>query len=290
MGTDAPPPATPEERLERGEVLVHAEAPFVLPGGDDRAFLLGQRLAARLHKNISYDPSTGRVSGFVRAGEGQEERLRAILGAFSQAVTEWVCATFPRYTPGLGLDRVSFRPLEEATRRARPTARNDLLHIDAFPNRPSHGRRLLRVFVNLSPTEPRVWATSEAFRKLLARHGGAAQPGAGWLRHLGARVLSAFRPAHARASAFDHFMLRFHDHLKSCDEVQTRSPRRLWTFPPGSAWLAMTDACLYAELRGQFALEHSYFLDPSCLALPAEAPAALVAAAGLLGWPGRRAA
>jgi len=75
-------------------------------------------------------------------------------------------------------------------------------------------------------------------------------------------------------------MLRFHDYLKGNDEFQERAPKKLWTFPPGSAWVAMTDACSHAVLRGRYALEHSYFVEPSVLAVPDESPAALLARAG----------
>src|SRR5262249_60200577 len=94
---------------------------------------------------------------------------------------------------------------------------------------------------------------------------------------LGAGILGLVRLG--RRSAYDAFMVRFPDYLKHSEEVQSRSPRRLWRFPPGSAWVAMTDACAYADLRGRFALEHSFFVSPDVLALPAESPAALLAAA-----------
>ena len=40
------------------------------------------------------------------------------------------------------------------------------------------------------------------------------------------------------------------------------------TFYPAlyAVWLAMTDACTYAVLRGRFALEHSFFITPRVLA------------------------
>jgi hypothetical protein len=71
-------------------------------------------------------------------------------------------------------------------------------------------------------------------------------------------------------------MLRFHDYLKKNEEFQERTRKRLWKFEPGSAWLAMTDACSHAVLRGRFALEHSYFVSPSVLAVPEESPEALL--------------
>jgi 3-deoxy-D-manno-oct-2-ulosonic acid (Kdo) hydroxylase len=263
-------------RLERGEVVVFPQAPFPLPELDDRAFLLEQQLGPLVHKNISYDPATCRLGGHVRRGREQEERLRSILLNFSQSVTTWLPTVLPGYVGGIDVDRVSFRPLEEATRRLRATARNDLLHVDAFPNRPSQGRRLLRLFVNLNPTEPRVWATSEPFTRLLERFRAELdrlQPSrAGWLLDLGTTMFEILRTRESRQSEFDRFMLRLHDFLKTNEEFQERARKKILTFPPGSAWLAMTDGFSYGELRGQFALEHSFFIRNEVLGLPECAP------------------
>jgi hypothetical protein len=269
-----------EERLERGQLLVHSPAPFDLPRGDDIEFLLHQRLGLG-HKNISLDPATGRITGCIVESGRQASRLIRLLSAFSHSVLDWLNATLPCYAPGLHVDRATFRPLEEATRRLRPTARNDVLHIDAFPTRPSGGRRILRVFANINPIEPRVWITSEPFGRLLEKFGHEVglpgRAGPHWLKGLGQRVLGVF---HSGRSPYDAFMLRFHDFIKSHEGFQRRAPKRRWTFPPNSAWMAMTDACTYAELRGQFALEHSFFVDQDVLALPHEAPIALLRHAG----------
>ncbi len=275
------PPADLAERLERGELIYHPVCPFPLPAEADRAFLARQRVAVAAHKNISYDPAGGRLAGFARRSEEQAERLRQVLASFSRSVTAWLGEQLPRYRERWQPDRASYRPLEEATRHLRPHARNDLLHIDTFPTRPSQGWRILRVFVNVNPTEPRVWVTSETFAHLLAHYGRAAGlPGrGGWA----ARVLRAFprllgarRPAR---SPYDGFMLRFHHFLKSCDDFQDRAAKRVWGFAPGSMWMAMTDGVSHAALRGSHALEHSYFIAPETLALPGESPAALLARA-----------
>jgi hypothetical protein len=271
-----------EERLERGEVLYYPVAPFPLPQGADLELLLRQQLGSLAHKNISYDPATGKVNGYARSCAAQVGPLREVFAAFSRSVTGWLTQTLPAYSAGWDLDRVSFRPQEEATRRLRLTARNDLLHVDAFPGRPSHGRRILRVFANINPLEPRIWVTSDPFARLLGRYGEAAGlpggPVAGWLQQLGQGVLSLLQPR-GRRSVYDTFMLRFHDFLKLSEDFQERGPKRLWTFPPGSAWLAMTDACSHSVLRGRYALEHSYFVSPATLALPDESPPALLEAA-----------
>jgi hypothetical protein len=268
------------ELLERGELVYFPTCPFPLPAEPDLVFLRQQRLARFVHKNISLDPATGRVTGFVKQGGGQGRRLAGLLGEFSRRVNAWLSQLLPRYAAGCRSDRATLRSEEEATRQLRHTARNDLLHIDAFPNRPSWGRRILRVFANIHPSEPRVWVTSEPFADLLRRHGEAAGlPGKGssWLGQLGQGMLQLFRPGAVRRSVYDAFMLRFHDYLKLDDAFQERGPKRLWTLAPGSAWMAFTDACSHCVLRGRWALEHSFFIDPDVLALPDQAPAALLA-------------
>ena len=266
-------------RLERGEILAFPSAPFTLPQGDDLSMLFESQLAA-LSKNISYNPATRQASGFVVQGRAQSEALVRLFDAFSHNVTQWLASLLPEYSTAWTLDRATFRSEEEATRRLRQTARNDLLHIDAFPNRPSQGRRILRVYVNVNPTEPRVWLTSDPFAKLLERYGAEAglpsQQAGGWLEQFGEGVFGIFRPGPLRRSPYDHFMLRFHNFLKLHEEFQERGSKHLWSFAPGSVWLAMTDACSHAVLRGRYALEHSYFVPPHVLALPDEAPAALV--------------
>jgi hypothetical protein len=199
-----------------------------------------------------------------------------------------VSAVLPGYPRAWRLDRVSYRPEEEATRVLRLKARNDLLHVDAFPSRPTNGWRILRVFTNVNPAEPRIWVTSDPFARLLERFGReAGLPGA-WGADGGAlslalralrSALHAFRPGRVRRSPYDEFMLRFHDYLKAHDDFQERGPKKFWSFAPGSAWLCFTDAASHAVLRGRYALEHSYFVAPEALALPDESPAALLARA-----------
>jgi hypothetical protein len=270
------------ERLERGEVIHYPVCPFSPPTGDDHRFLLEQRLGNRAHKNISYDPYTGKASGFAFRSPAQAVCLRDLLESFSQTATAWLTAALPRYVGAWQLDRVSFRPEEEATRRLRVTARNDLLHVDAFPSRPTNGYRILRLFVNISTTDPRVWVTSHPFPQLLSRYGtevGLPRDAPRWFRQIHHGIIGLFRPARPRRSVYDAFMLRFHNFLKQNEHFQEHCPKRFWHFLPGSAWMVLTDTASHAVLRGRFALEHSYFLAPQTLALPDEAPAALLARA-----------
>jgi hypothetical protein len=285
----SPPTAPPEESLERGELVFWPECPFPLPGDADRAFLRGQELASRNHKNISYDPHTGRATGFRRSSPAQAERLRGVLADFARTATAWLAGVLPRYAAAWQPDRATLRPAEEATRPLRLTARNDLLHIDNFPTRPARGRRLLRLFVNVNPTEPRVWVTSEAWPALLQRFQRAG--------HDPLRLLPTKRdwtaplgvwPAnlHGR-SAYDACLLRMHHFLKTDEAFQDRGVKRFWSFPPGSAWLLFADGLSHAVLRGRYALEHSFFVPRESWARPADAPLAYLER---LATPGRRAA
>src|SRR5439155_20544286 len=86
-----------EARLERGGIEYFPVCPFQLPVGEDRLFLLEQRLASRSHKNISYDPHTGRASGFARTSAAQAERLRSLLASFARHATSWLARTLPHY-------------------------------------------------------------------------------------------------------------------------------------------------------------------------------------------------
>lgn len=266
------------ERLERSELVYFRQCPFPTPEGDDHRFLLEQKLARGGHKNISYDPHTDKVGGYHPGDRAKAERMHRLLAAFSRNATGWLAAALPQYVRAWCLDRVSFRPVEEATRQLRLTARNDLLHVDAFPTRPTNGHRILRCFVNINPTEPRIWVTSDPFARLLERYGREvglpARAGLGLGSRLRDGVIRLFNPERRRRSVYDEFMLRFHDFLKMNDVFQEHCPKRYWSFPPGSCWLVFTDAVSHGALRGRAALEHSYFVSPDALLMPTAAPAA----------------
>ena len=269
-------------RLERGELLTFAPCPFPLPAGDDLTFLFNQKLRGPLSKNISYDPRRGRVSGFAVQSAEATHRLGGLIAGFAEHALRWLASVLPGYAPLWEMDRATFRPDEEATRRLRPTARNDFLHFDAFPSRPSQGRRILRLYVNIHPTDPRIWATSETFDRLLERYGAlAGLPGAArgdWLHRVGENMLRLLGPADMVRSAYDRFMLRLHHFLKLHEPFQERAPKKIWRFAPATAWLLFTDMLSHAELRGRYALELSLFVPTEALALPHLAPQALLSA------------
>ena len=268
------------ERLERGALVTFAPCPFAVPHGEEHAFLCSQRLRGMRRECISYDPRQNRAHGFVRQSAAHAERLRDVLAGSADRATHWLAAMLPRYAAGWELARVAFHPAEEATRRLRPAQRNDLLHIDAAPLRSTYGRRTLRLFVNLHPTDPRVWLTSLPFAELLQNYGAevglpvsSAAPWRGLLR--------LFQPRRPPAAAlYKDFRQRLRDYLMQHDGFQERAPKKCWHFPPGTAWLTFTDGISHAELRGRFVLEFTFFIAPESLACPELAPRILFERAG----------
>jgi 3-deoxy-D-manno-oct-2-ulosonic acid (Kdo) hydroxylase len=152
------------EELEAGNILFFARSP-VRFSEEEQGFLLGQRQpGAAYHKNIAYCPAQDVLTG-VAAG-ADRDRLKVILRNFSAQTVELLARLMPHYAASWRVDFTSFRPLEEAGRSLSVHARNGLLHVDAFPTRPTNGGRILRSFSNINPRQLRVWITGDAFQAL----------------------------------------------------------------------------------------------------------------------------
>ena len=298
-------------QLEQGNILFFSTIPFEFPAAE-REFLLDQRQSGKAyHKNIAYRPSEDRLSGSAKGSREEEDRLRRVMRSYSERCTRFLSALLPRYAAEWKIDFASFRPQEEAGRQIRQRARNDLLHIDSFPTRPTNGDRILRFFSNINPSSARVWLTGETFEEL-AQHIRPAdqwgpQPGPDdsiTRRTLnGAKTLLPrqersiiSRAAHsvlgiarsaglplAYASPYDKFMHRFHNYLKQNQPFQDACPKRRWEFPPNSSWIVFTDMVSHAVLSGRFALEQTYIVSRRSLLFPGKAPAALLE--NLVGYP-----
>jgi hypothetical protein len=263
-------------QLEAGEILFFSRPPFDL-SQQDLDFLVSLRPAdSRLHKNISYRPSEDRLRGFSGSNE-EESRVHGIMRRYYSAVHGFVSQFLAPYASKLQIDYASFRPLEEQGRDLPLHKKNDLLHVDAFPSRPTRGGRILRVFTNANPRQSRVWMVGPRFPEL-AREFAAPAGLHQFVSSGGARrgFLHALRSAGLPVpdrSAYDEFMLSFHDWLKENTAFQSdsRKQQRL-EFPPLSTWLVFTDGVPHAALSGQFALEQTFIIPPEALVAPNVAP------------------
>jgi hypothetical protein len=280
-------PAAAQERsryycqsLEGGDILFWPDTPFALPQSH-RSFLLGLRQPNTAHhKNISYKPGRTRVQG-ITMESADREKLAGIMESYSRGIAEWLGNFLLPYAGHWQVDFASFRSIEEQGRDMPVNKRNDLLHVDAFPTRPSNGNRILRAFTNLNPTEPRVWLTSDPFdvwAKEYAKTAGLFQLVAksrSRLYPVGRRATRLARAAGIPVtdrSLYDEFMLSFHYFLKSNNEFQSGCPKAKWEFPPGSSWVVFTDMVPHAVLSGQFALEQTFIVGRDALLLPDRAP------------------
>jgi hypothetical protein len=268
-------------RLESGDVLFFPSNPIALDE-DDRAFLLGQKQAnASYHKNISYRPAQDRLKGVAADDEASRERTHRVLRAFSRKAIGFVASFLPKYARDWKIDFASFRPIEERGRKVSLRSRNDLIHVDNFPSRPSHGDRLLRIFTNINPTRPRVWVTSDSFEQLAwqyAAKAGLPHPptALGRLRSRALRLGSGMGLPVVDRPPYDQFMLRFHHWLKESEAFQEGCPKDVWEFPPNTSWMCFTDTTSHACLSGQYALEQTFIVRLGSLYVPEKAPIAIL--------------
>ena len=127
------------EKLEEGEVLVFDTIPFELAASDRQFLLTCTQSNLRLYKNISYRPGQNIVKGLSNSDDSAMQTLRDVMRRFSQAATSFTAQLLAPYAAQWTLDYASFRPEAEQTRKLSLHKRNDLLHIDAFPSRPTRG-------------------------------------------------------------------------------------------------------------------------------------------------------
>jgi hypothetical protein len=278
---DLPVPADRARALEAGNILFFPQIPFDFPKSHTETLLGASQSGGALHKNIAYRPHEDRVSGLSEGSATSRENVCAAVRAYSQAAVRFVGDLLPEYSAAWKVDYASFRGIEEQGRRLALKKRNDLLHTDAFPTRPTNGDLILRFFTNINPGKMRVWNVSDPFTKLAPER--ALDAG---LMRIAARADSPVRTLRRAARAiglpvidrspYDAFMLGFHDYLKANRDYQRSTTKYHFEFPPNSAWMVFTDVVPHSVLSGQHALEQTFIVSRSTLAAPELAPAAIL--------------
>lgn len=270
--------------LEKGNVLFFPKTPFPF-AQESQEFLRQLNFSGgAIHKNVAYRPAIDKVTG-VEADAAKLERLRSIMREYSRAVVAFISELLPQYAAAWKLDYASFRPVEEENRNLPVNKRNDLIHTDAFPSRPTNGDLILRVFTNIHPSKTRNWITTDPFAKLadkLAADAGlrdiaaSSASASGRLRQQTARLLHSFGLPVVPRSAYDRFMLHFHEYLKRNNDFQQNCPKYAFNFPPGSTWLTFTDVVPHSVHSGQHALEQTFIIARKSMANPDDAPVAIL--------------
>jgi hypothetical protein len=274
-------------RLEAGDILYFPRTPIALRP-EDLSFLSGQQqTGSTLHKNIAYKPNLDSVSGLDASNTGATElkQLQGIMRQYSQDVTRFLTRFLLPYQGRWQLDYASFRPQEEEGRDLPLRRRNDLLHTDAFPTRPTHGARILRFFNNIHPSRTRDWVVSEPFPVLAPRYAPRqiSLPSVGGSTSRALRLLAnAAGLGHAvpslKRSPYDDFMMRFHNFLKENASFQAECRKEYLQFPPGSSWMVYTDMVPHAVLSGQYALEQTFLVEHQAMVSPEYSPLSVLEA------------
>ncbi len=251
--------------LEGGGVLVLPHLAFAL-SSDELRFLSPEWSDARA-KNISLD---GDALKGARGAPPDLAALARMIGRFAACAADLVTALCPRYAPYVKRAPTSFRP-QPAVGRALSWRKDDArLHIDAFPSRPNHGERILRVFSNVSRVEDRVWRVGEAFATMaqtfLPRI-GRPLPGV-------PALLASLRVTKGVRSEYDHLMLGLHDSAKADLDYQSRCEQQTVRFAPGTTWLCFSDQVMHAAVSGQHMLEQTIHLPVTALYEPESSPLA----------------
>jgi 3-deoxy-D-manno-oct-2-ulosonic acid (Kdo) hydroxylase len=253
--------------IEDGGVLVLSQVGFAL-SERERRFLSPDWSDGR-SKNISLDGT--RLKGARGAAEDLSE-LAAMVARFAHNAADLVVTLFPRYAPFVQRARTSFRPQPAVGRRVSWRKDDSRLHLDAFPSRPTHGERILRVFSNVNPTEDRVWRVGEPFeavaRTFLPR---IREPLPG-----SAAVLAALRVTKSPRSAYDHLMLNLHDRAKEDMGYQRDCAQQVVHFAPGTTWMCFSDQVMHAAVSGQYMLEQTIHLPVKALYDSSRAPLAIL--------------
>ena len=154
------------------------------------------------------------------------------------------------------------------------------MHVDAFPSRPTNGDRILRFFTNVHPSHPRVWISSGNFERLAERYAAPSGILAMVTEKREEKRVSLlsriFGKRREKRSAYDEFMLRFHDFLKKNDDFQKNASREEFPFRPARrGWPSRTVAATQS-FPGRRALEQTFLISRDSLASPESAPIAVL--------------
>lgn len=259
--------ASAVDTLEQGKVLFLPELAFNL--SPDELTLLTPTLVDPKRKNISYSAQSGKLQGVAQ--DNKKPAVQRLLQRHHEYALQLVTHLLPEYQSGLHspVNTLRLHPVtawKETTSWRKDDTR---LHVDAFPSRPNHGERILRIFTNINPHgESRQWRVGEPFPVLAKRFIPRLKrfsPFSSWVQdRLG--ITKSYR------SHYDHLMLQLHDAMKGDDRYQHQGPQVSLELPPGSSWICFSDQTPHAAMGGQYMLEQTFLLPVSAMKNPDNAP------------------
>ena len=257
------------EALEAGNVLFLKGRGFVLTDRE-RAIITDAQVMFRGNEEkcrrngrptLTFDVANDRLL-FTTIRSPERREIEAMLRRYSEWSRDLLQTIVPEFAQICEQNRIIYRPVERS--------RTQGMHIDTTYLYPTQGRSKLRIFCNIDPKgRPRVWEIGERFETFVQRYLPSVRVERSWFETAIDRSASLAGIVKGQRTGFDHVLEKIRELAKKDRDFQKTSPRRIVSFPPGSAWVALTDIVLHGGVSGQHALDQVFFLPPKVMHDPA---------------------
>jgi hypothetical protein len=257
------------ETLESGGVLFLPNLNFEL-NENEKLFLKPNAFSLKT-KSIKYNPKEQKIWGIEDANTEQD--LKNLIDRYSHFSVNLIKNLIPFYANSIDVGNASLRTAEAEGRKQSKRHDDTRLHIDAFPSRPTHGKRLLRIFANINTEgKPRVWQIGESFDDVIAKFlPQIAKP-----MPFSARLMKMIKITKSLRTKYDHYMLNLHDKMKLDEAYQKNATKQTIAFNSGGVWVCFSDKTSHAVLSGRGLLEQTLYLKPEQMLNPSQSPLAIL--------------
>lgn len=259
------------EHLEHGGVLFLPNLGFHLAPDEQR--FLSPAWSDGKAKNI-YLRGNERS---IRGAQGSADDLAAmsqLIERYALSAKQLITHLLPSYADYAKPANTSLRCIEAAGRKTSWRKDDSRLHADAFPSKPTHGERILRVFTNVNPdNKPRVWKVGEPFADMATKFIHKVPR----YSKTQAKLMHLLGITKTMRGPYDHTMLHLHDLVKADADYQRNAPQMSFAFPANSSWIVYSDQVLHAVLSGQYMMEQTLHLPQDRLRYLEASPQQLLA-------------
>lgn len=258
------------KHLELGGILFLPHLTFALSPEELR--FLSPDWSDGKAKNIYLRGNERLIKG-AKGSEADLDAMTALIERYAKNAEELIANLLPHYSGHAKPANTSLRCIEAAGRKTSWRKDDSRLHADAFPSKPTHGERILRVFTNINPFgQPRVWKIGEPFAEMASKF---IQKVPRYCK-LQAQLLNMLGVTKSIRGEYDHTMLHLHDLVKADANYQLNAPQMKFEFPANSTWVVYSDQVLHAVLSGQFMMEQTLHLPQLQLLYPEASPQKLL--------------
>ena len=257
------------QNLEDGKVIFMPNLSFKLSKKEEE--LLKPNSFNLNAKSIKYNVKTNQIWGVDNLE--QKEVLQNLIGRYAKFSEDLIKNILPFYQNSIEIGNSSLRPVEAKGRVQTKKHDDTRLHVDAFPSRPVHGKRLLRVFANINTEgEPRIWNAGEPFTDVADRFLPQISKPIPFVNH----ILKALKITKSLRTDYDYYMLNLHDKMKLDDNYQQTVNKERVEFNAGCVWVCFSDQTSHAVLSGRGLLEQTIYLESDRMYEPKKSPLAIL--------------